>query len=225
LPGAAWIEGSQPPVVLGLPLLPPSPELIEQEFAWTIPPGATGLQVKLVDAIEPELLVEGQRIPLDSDGRAVLCDPASVMPARQALLRLRSRQLGGGALAAPVTYTLGTGKLRTGSWLHQGLRSYSGAIRMRQSFTWNGEIPRNVVLDLGRVPGTVEASLNGKLMGQRFLSPYSFQVAELLKQGANELELVVTNTLANFLSTWSPTRGWSPDQLDAGIIGPVVIRA
>ena len=45
-------------------------------------------------------------------------------------------------------------------------------------------------------------------------------LGEVLGKNAR-LFALVTNTLANFLSTWSPTRWWSPDQLECGILGPV----
>src|SRR4030095_11070980 len=77
-------------------------------------------------------------------------------------------------------------------------------------------------LDLGRVRGTVEAWLNGQHLGSRFLPRYRFHLGTHLQSGENHLELLVTNTLANFLSTWSPTRGWSPDQFECGVFGPVI---
>ena len=56
------------------------------------------------------------------------------------------------------------------------------------------------------------------------MPPYRFDISKHLLRGENELELLVTNTLANFLSTWSPTRGWSPDQFECGVFGPVRIH-
>jgi hypothetical protein len=86
------------------------------------------------------------------------------------------------------------------------------------------EKPAAGELDLGRVRGTVEAFINGQSAGVRFMSPYRFDLAELASAGDNHIELVVTNTLVNHISTWSPTRWWSPDQLDCGVFGPVTIR-
>jgi hypothetical protein len=90
-----------------------------------------------------------------------------------------------------------------------------------QSFNSSPSGSERIFLDLGRVRGTVEARLNGRGLGIRCLSPYRFEITEHVKLGVNELELLVTNTLANHLSTWSPTRWWSPDQLEAGVFGPV----
>ena len=64
------------------------------------------------------------------------------------------------------------------------------------------------------------------LMKQRseFLAALKAEVERRRKSSDNELELLVTNTLANFLSTWSPPRGWAKDQLDCGVFGPVTVR-
>jgi hypothetical protein len=224
LPGAAWIEGQQPnDVVLDLPLAPPINAPETQWFEWTIPPGATSMQLSLEKDAQPQLWVndreiavhDARRIELDRENRA----------ARRAVLRVVSNRLAGGVLLEPVFYQFEQGaQFQTGSWLAQGLRSYSGAVRMRQAFRWDGEVPQSAVLDLGRVRGTVEAWLNGKRVGERFLSPFRLAIDKQLQRGDNELELIVTNTLGNFLSTWSPTRGWSPDQFEAGVLGPVRLR-
>lgn len=145
------------------------------------------------------------------------------MGARRAVLTLCSREKGGGLLGEPIFYRFGDGVLFTGSWLSQGLRSYSGAVRMRQFFEVPTEPPTQIELDLGDVRGTVEACLNGHRLGVRCLPPYRFDISHHLRRGTNDVELLVTNTLANMLSTWSPTRGYSIDQLGGGISGPVVI--
>lgn len=70
--------------------------------------------------------------------------------------------------------------------------------------------------------GTVEAKINGIRVGVRFMSPDRFEVPDgVLRMGENTIELLVTNTLVNHLSTWSPSRWWSPDQLECGVLGPV----
>lgn len=222
LPNAAWIEGKQPSDVLDLPLVPPVPEPVAQRFEWTIPPGAVAMSLRLVDAQDARLRVDGHEVPLASEGDVSLpTDDAA--PARLASLDVRSRQLGGAVLAAPVTYSFGVGTLRAGSWVGQGLRSYSGAVRMRRKLHLD-YAQLGMRLDLGNVRGTVEARLNGRSLGQRFIAPYRFDLGDAICVGENELELVVTNTLGNFLSTWSPTRGWSPDQFECGVFGPVTLR-
>jgi hypothetical protein len=218
----SWLEGPQPPVVLDLPIVPPCNVPEDQTFEWTIPPGALVMHLRLHADVEAQLKVDLEELPIDPSGRVGLASAPA--PARSALLRVRSRHLGGGVFTAPVQYELGQGRLTAGSWLTQGLRSYSGAICMTQRFTFDDATPSPASLDLGRVRGTVEARLNGQSVGVRFIPPYRFDIGSAIRSGENELELLVTNTLANFLSTWSPTRGWAPDQLECGVFGPVTLR-
>jgi len=173
------------------------------------------MHVPLVDVENGTLWVDGDELKLAD---RIRLDAGPSKP-RRAVLRVASRQLGGGVFAGPVTYELGVGILSTGSWVPQGLRSYSGSVRMKQTI----ELPdvNRATLDLGHVRGTAECFVNGKSVGVRFIAPYRFDLSALARAGANELELVVTNTLANHMSTWRPTRVWSPDQLECGIFGPV----
>jgi hypothetical protein len=205
-----------------LPLIPPSPNAVKQSLSWTIPPGAASMRIPLAPCDFAKLFVDEMELPISADGTVELSsnNPA---PSRSAVLQITSQQLGGGLLDAPVTYQFGLGSIRTGSWLEQGLRSYSGAMRIRQHFVLSQEKQARAILDLDRVRGTVEAAINGQTAGIRCLGPYRFDLTNFLRDGENTLELIVTNTLANFLSTWSPTSWWSPDQLEAGIFGPVRI--
>jgi hypothetical protein len=221
LPAAAWLDGPHPPDVLDLPLLPPLDEPVLQRFEWTIPPGAVAMSLTLDSALDARLTVDAREVRVEQD-RPIDLPVDGAAAARSAVLEVRSRQLGGGVLLARVSYTFGPGKLRTGSWVGQGLRSYSGALRMRQRFDLSDVHP-GLQLDLGSVRGTVEARLNGHSLGRRFIAPYRFELGDAARVGENELECVVTNTLGNFLSTWSPTRGWSPDQFECGVLGPVRI--
>jgi hypothetical protein len=216
LPNAAWLEGDQGSAALDLPLMPASDEPVTQWFEWMIPPGVTHIKLALVPRVDATLWVDGKPHPLTPED-------AQSPVARNAVLRVRSRDMGGAIFEAPVFYEFARGVLNTGSWGQQGLRSYSGAIRMMQRFSLDAPGPSRATLDLGHVRGTVEAKLNGASLGVRFLAPYQFDLSNHLRSGANELELIVTNTLANFLSTWSPTRNWATDQLDCGVLGPVRI--
>ena len=196
---------------------------VTQWFEWTIPPGVDHIDLPLardVDAATLWLDDVEQRI---EPATVVELDPVP-SPSRRAKLRVRGRALGGAVFTAPVTYRFEDGVLQTGSWLTQGLRSYSGAVRLRQTFRVVDAVPRSGVLDLGRVRGTVEGRLNGNPLGRRVLPPFQFDLTDRLRAGENELELLVTNTPANYLSTWSRTRVWAIDELESGVFGPVVVR-
>jgi hypothetical protein len=223
LPQTDWLRPQNESPVLALPLAPPSEKPVEQSFEWVIPPGAVSMILPLVDA-EAELLVDGCPLTISEDGQ-VSFPKSSAPSSRNAVLRVRSRQLAGGVFASAVTYRFEAGTIRLGSWLNHGLRSYSGAMEMRDTFFLSpGDHRDTVMLNLGRVRGTVEAKLNGRSLGVRCFAPYSFDLSGHARAGTNELELLVTNTLVNHLSTWSPTRWWSPDQLECGVFGPVYLR-
>lgn len=221
LPAAAWLEGPQPPVVLDWPPMLPA-EPIDQSFRWRVPPGARSMRLALREVTEATLQVDGLAVAIGADGEVDL--ETDSPPCRIAVLSVRSRESGGGVFDEPVTYTFGDGTLLLGSWVEQGLRSYSGSVRMMQAFELEEGPLDAAVLDLGLVRGTVGVTLNGLPVGERFLPPYKFDILPALRPGRNELELLCTNTLANFLSTRSPTRSWSPDQLHAGIMGPVTLH-
>ena len=68
--------------------------------------------------------------------------------------------------------------------------------KMRYRFTVNAEKKENkVVLDLGRVGQSARLEVNGVDCGVRFTAPYSFDVTDVIKEGANEICVTVGNTL------------------------------
>lgn len=218
LPGTCWLEGPQSGAVLDIKLCPPLGESHRQWLEWRIPPGAIAMRLPVANHNSLSLWIDGLKQDVKDPLRILLPGGRS----RRAILAIDSCEWGGGLFHAPVTYEWAEegGVLYTGSWLEQGLRSYSGAIRMRQRLQLTGN---ESTLDLGQVRGTVQALINGKSVGVRFMSPYRFSVSDAIHSGENEIELVVTNTLANHLSTWSPSRWWSIDQLECGVMGPVKI--
>ncbi|GIW75675.1 MAG: hypothetical protein KatS3mg104_0738 [Phycisphaerae bacterium] len=218
LPASSWIEGPQSGAVLDIRLCPILEKPCRQWLEWVIPPGAVAMRLPLAEYHSLSLWIDGLKHDIRDTERISL--PGG--PCRRAILSVDSAEWGGGLLKAPVTYQWAEdgGLLYTGSWLKQGLRSYSGAIRMHQHLQLTGN---ESILDLGRVRGTVQALVNGKSAGVRFMSPYRFDISAVVTKGDNHLELVVTNTLVNHLSTWSPSGWWSADQLECGVFGPVRI--
>ncbi len=94
-------------------------------------------------------------------------------------------------------------------------------------------------LDLGDVHCACEVTLNGASLGKRAWPPYSFGISGLLREGSNELKVMVTNTMANQLVSskvfdrWEPKEvgpyharalGFERDSLSSGLYGPVSIR-
>lgn len=56
--------------------------------------------------------------------------------------------------------------------------------------------------------------MNGKPAGVKMWRPYLFDITDFIRHGRNELEIAVTNTLANSMSKI---------ELTSGLIGPVEI--
>jgi hypothetical protein len=81
--------------------------------------------------------------------------------------------------------------------------------------------PRPAVLDLGRLRGSVDVHLDGRLVGRAFCAPYRFELPA--SGGTAELSVTVYNTLAPFLDESTPTVWVFPSQLESGLYGPVTL--
>ena len=76
----------------------------------------------------------------------------------------------------------------------------------------------SVILDLGEVYETAEVWINGQRAGCRIAPPYRFDVTSLMKEGKNEVEVLVTNTLVHQQKDrMSVTLPVEP----SGLLGPV----
>lgn len=93
-----------------------------------------------------------------------------------------------------------------GNFTERGYRYYSGAITMRCRF----ELPADyhgfdLWLELGEVRECATVRLNGRDAGTRVHPPFNFDVTELARAGANELEVRVCNSAANLLGRPQPS--------------------
>jgi hypothetical protein len=200
LPGAGWIEpgATALPAVFAMPDAEPG----EARFLVEVPPGATGVEV---DAHGPYTVT-----PDHLDGSV-----------RRVELRVATRPgfEGGAALAGPIRFTCGPGTIGLGDWEEQGLAGFSGGVRYRGTFRASGE----AVLDLGRVRGSAEVTVDGRPAGVRVCSPYVFELGEL-SGDEHTVEILVLGTLAPYLDSVSPTHFVFPGQRVTGLFGPVVLR-
>ncbi len=109
--------------------------------------------------------------------------------------------------------------MRLGDWEERGLAGYSGGVRYRTTVTARSGPG---VLDLGRVRGTAEVTVNGRPCGIRVCSPYAFDVD--LDDGDNVVEILVLGTLGPYLDEVSPTHFVFAGQRVSGLFGPVRLR-
>jgi len=154
----------------------------------------------------------------------------------------------GAAFPEPVAYECKEGEITLGDWSPQGLESYSGAVLYSKVVALNKEhLKTSVVLDLGMVKTCAEVHINGTLAGVRLARPFRFEVTDLVREGKNEIQIRVVNTLANHMSSYPtqfvyPNKGQThdipessmrtrnsypavlADQTISGLLGPVQLR-
>ena len=156
--------------------------------------------------------------------RAELPQPAAVC----AKISLRIEQdrgcYGGAAIPEPILLECDKGTLAAGDWSQiDGLACYSGGAWYRKTITLTPEQATNgVMLDLGKVAGSVEMHVNGKPAGVRVAPPWQFDLTGLVKPGENRVEVLVYNTLANHYATIPTRYRGSPV---SGLLGPVTVRS
>ena len=242
LPGAMWIEEREPDGSV-LPVIPDawSVEGRPEWFRWILPPGVTKAILPVLGDIR--LWVDDEEVGVRrSEGGGELAGGESGQEPpymaelphperlhRVAVMRVIPRRgcTGGGVFYGPVRYPeWAEGSLKLGEWLDQGLAAYSGAIRYRTSFDVSS-LPASgrLILDLGRVRGTAEVSVNGASAGVRVWSPYRFDITEAVRPGRNDVEILVCNTLGPYLRAVSPTPYVLPGQERSGVYGPVRLLA
>ena len=177
---------------------------------------------------EPEIFLDGTAVPYEVVSGTLTVDlPNHEKPRRVCALRVETEPefRAGGIFEAPVRFEVGTGAMSLGNWEEQGLAGYSGGVHYRKQVTWEGQTNgERVLLDLGKVRGTAEVRANGRLAGVRVLSPYVFDLTDLLTSGENELEILVLGTLGPYLDSESPTHYVFPGQRISGLFGPVKLR-
>ncbi|MDR1743414.1 MAG: hypothetical protein LBR48_06280, partial [Dysgonamonadaceae bacterium] len=82
-----------------------------------------------------------------------------------------------------------------------GVKYFSGTAVYDKSFEWNAPVDasQRLVLDLGYLKNFAEVTLNGKQLPLLWKPPYRLDVTDVLKQGANTLQIRVTNLWPNRL--------------------------
>jgi hypothetical protein len=123
----------------------------------------------------------------------------------------------------------------------EGIRYFSGHATYHSQFTVPPTLlgaNRRLVLDLGGVEVIASVKVNGKDLGILWHAPYDVDVTNVLKAGANDLEIRVVNLWPNRIIgdlrnpnakpfTYSQTQLYSPTDalLPSGLLGPVQLRA
>ncbi len=105
--------------------------------------------------------------------------------------------------------------------------NFTGTVIYRKTFTVADPTAAQV-LNLGRVAGISEASLNGQELGVTWCGRRLYDLSGKVRKGKNTLEVKVTTTMGNYMRTlkdnltaqkWTAGRKEQPDQ-SMGLIGP-----
>lgn len=115
------------------------------------------------------------------------------------------------------------GKMQCGDWSKTGaFRYYSGGIRYRRSVNISAFTGgRQITLDLGEINAASEVFVNGKSCGVMLTPPYVADITPTIKNGDNEIEVEVYNTLSNHYQTIPSAYRGVPR---SGLIGPVKMK-
>jgi len=136
---------------------------------------------------------------------------------------------GGALLAGPVRCHVGPGRTELADWQAIGLQSHSGAVRYRRHIEapgdggTGGDALPTTILDLGEVRGTAEVLVDGRRVGVRVCSPYTFDLTGRVGPAGARLEVLVCNTLAPHLDAVGPTPFVFAGQKRSGLFGPVSV--
>ena len=153
---------------------------------------------------------------------------ARTVPAEAAVVALRiypgkAGITGGALIPEPVMVeTNGSGMMSIGDWSGKGLlNNYSGGVSYRTTITLSKADARSeAILDLGKVAGTAEVTINGRKAGIRVAPPWKQEITGLLKKGENNIEVMVYNTLSNHYQTIPSRYKGEPE---SGLLEPLLL--
>ncbi|MFE7901983.1 glycosyl hydrolase [Streptomyces sp. NPDC057424] len=219
LPETAWLNGR--PVLGGAVWPSRSTDDVRaspQRFRFTAPAGTVSLELPL--ALPARVRVGGREELALAGDQVTLPEPLAAPAPVEVVTEPTAVLRGGSAWRGPVRVRTVPAPLALGDWREQGLGSWSGGVTYARSV----DVPAgpDPVLDLGRVRGSVEVSVDGEFAGEAFCSPYRFPLRGAAGRSIR-LEVTVRGTLAPYLAEATPTAWAFPSQLPSGLWGPVTL--
>ena len=129
---------------------------------------------------------------------------------------------GGAVIDGPIKQTCGDGLISAGDWTQiEGLSTYSGGAWYRKNIHLEKNNGDKVYLNLGQVVSTAEVWINKQKAGLKLTPPWRFDITEYIKEGDNQIEILLYNTAANYyLSVPTMYRG----STKAGLLGTASIE-
>ena len=234
LPDGAWLEPGRAVADAGAPVtIAAGTATVAQWLRLTLPPGTERIEVPLAPGCTATVEVDGHAVPAEVDGSgttAAALPPDGGAPVPCQITVEPAPGLSGGALlAGPVRCHVGPGRTELADWQAIGLQSHSGAVRYRRHIEapgdggTGGDAPPTTILDLGEVRGTAEVLVDGRRVGVRVCSPYTFDLTGRVGPAGARLEVLVCNTLAPHLDAVGPTPFVFAGQKRSGLFGPVSV--
>jgi hypothetical protein len=168
--------------------------------------------------------VAGQKQPDGLTNYEVSLKTAKIKSS-QVVLKIEYQQgySGAGAIPQYISQQCGKGSIDLGDWSKiDGLKAYSGGAWYRQTVYFAADDLKNKIeIDLSDLVSSAELLVNGKSAGIRLSPPWTFDITKYVKQGDNQIEILIYNTLANNYTT-IPTR--YRGDIKSGLIGPAILR-
>jgi len=232
---AGWLQDQPPPA-------PPFDRVVYSTvgsrtkrswYRFPLPPGSN--QIHLAIHGMARFFVDGHEVALESESgtggkeggatRLTAGLPYPERPRRMAALRVDPRDgfEKGAAIDAPITFDMGPGRIPLGSWDTLGLPHYSGGVVYSTTFSFQDDVDGQALLDLGKVRGSVDVTVNGVPCGTRLWHPYRFDISNAVQRGENRVEIRVFNTLGPHYGHGHPSAHVFENQTQSGIWGPVSI--
>jgi hypothetical protein len=190
-------------------------------FRFTTAPGTVAIRIQARGTVDA--WIQGEPMQASGPGRFVASKPQQTA----AIVALRIKPeigfSGGALIPEPVAIETGEhGIVELGDWSKWGiLNNYSGGARYSRSLSLSADKEGSAILDLGKVAGTAEVHINGKLAGIKVAPPWTVDATGLLKSGENRIEVLVYNSLANHYQTIPSNYRGNPA---SGLLGPVQLR-
>ncbi len=114
------------------------------------------------------------------------------------------------------TLSSGSQAARLGDWSELLGQDFAGDVAYRLQFSLAPDQAENAaILDLGQLNFACQVSLNGHELGRKAWAPFYFYPEQALKAGLNQLEVIVSNSMANQFVYSDKLDKW-PDN----VIGP-----
>ena len=187
------------------------------------PPGVEKIKIRCSGV--PMVLFNGEPAAVQRAGdHLYCCDVSERKCTKEAELQItvagNSESYGADCLEE-IEYQCGSGVIQTGDWGNtEGLWAYSGGIRYRKQIHIS-KISSNeqIICDLGEVGSSAKLWINGACAGVRLNPPYRFDITKWVKEGENQLETEVYNSLYNHYRTVS--NYYNDRKQKSGLVGPV----